>query len=172
MIFILCPNDFWHKTKIYNFDPYNVFLVIAINIPQRLKTGFVLQGHIYAVQKMNCTADEKGFYSMVAHSSFPTYVTSVLDYVNKRVNQFLEPLHWNKLSERINLCSKKHIRFPCCLSLCITGNNVVNNVQFLAQTNRFASYDLNTSIHFVFPDMFFFDSQSDISHCLAITRFN
>ncbi len=31
--------------KIDNFDPYNVFLAIATNIPQRLKTGFVLQGH-------------------------------------------------------------------------------------------------------------------------------
>ncbi len=30
----------------YNFDPYNVFLAIATNIPQRLKTVFVLQGHI------------------------------------------------------------------------------------------------------------------------------
>ncbi len=30
-----------------NFDPYNVFLAIATNIPQRLKTGFVVQGHIY-----------------------------------------------------------------------------------------------------------------------------
>ncbi len=30
-----------------NFDPYNVLLAIASNIPQRLKTGFVLQGHIY-----------------------------------------------------------------------------------------------------------------------------
>ncbi len=30
----------------YNFDPYNVFLAIATNIPQRLKTGFVVQGHI------------------------------------------------------------------------------------------------------------------------------
>ncbi len=30
-----------------NFDPYNVFLAIATNIPQRLKTGFVLQGHIF-----------------------------------------------------------------------------------------------------------------------------
>ncbi len=29
-----------------NFDPYNVFLAIATNIPQQLKTGFVLQGHI------------------------------------------------------------------------------------------------------------------------------
>ncbi len=32
------PNDFWHKRKIYNFDPYNVFLAIATNKPQRLKT--------------------------------------------------------------------------------------------------------------------------------------
>ncbi len=32
--------------KIYNFDSYNVILAIATNIPQRLKTGFVVQGHI------------------------------------------------------------------------------------------------------------------------------
>ncbi len=38
---------FWHKRKIYNFDPYNVLLAIATNTPQRLKTGFVVQGHIY-----------------------------------------------------------------------------------------------------------------------------
>ncbi len=31
----------------YNFDPYNVFLAIATNIPQRLKTGFVVLGHNY-----------------------------------------------------------------------------------------------------------------------------
>ncbi len=37
---------FWHKSKIYNFDPYNVLLAIATNIPQRLKAGFVVQGHI------------------------------------------------------------------------------------------------------------------------------
>ncbi len=29
----------------HNFDPYNVLLSIATNIPQRLKTGCVLQGH-------------------------------------------------------------------------------------------------------------------------------
>ncbi len=29
-----------------NFDPYYVFLAIATNIPQRLETGFVVQGHI------------------------------------------------------------------------------------------------------------------------------
>ncbi len=40
---------FGHKRKINNFDPYNVFLAIAINIPQRLKTAFVLQGHVYTI---------------------------------------------------------------------------------------------------------------------------
>ncbi len=35
------------KKKIYNFDPYSVFLALATNKPQRLKTGFVVQGHIY-----------------------------------------------------------------------------------------------------------------------------
>ncbi len=43
------PDDFWHKRKINNFDPYNVFLAIATNIPQRLKTSFVLQGHFLCV---------------------------------------------------------------------------------------------------------------------------
>ncbi len=48
------PNDFWHKRKIDNFDPYNVFLAIAINIPQQLKKtaiffSFVVQGHILPV---------------------------------------------------------------------------------------------------------------------------
>ncbi len=35
------------KKKKYNFDPYNVILVFAAHIPQRLKSGFVVQGHIY-----------------------------------------------------------------------------------------------------------------------------
>ncbi len=46
---ILISNDFWHKIKTYHFDPYNVLLYIVINIPQRLKIGFVLQGHILNV---------------------------------------------------------------------------------------------------------------------------
>ncbi len=37
---------FWHKIKMYNFDPNNVIMAIATNIPQRHKTGFVVQGHI------------------------------------------------------------------------------------------------------------------------------
>ncbi len=32
--------------EIDNFDLYNVFLAIATNIPQQLKTGFVVQSHI------------------------------------------------------------------------------------------------------------------------------
>ncbi len=31
----------------YKFDPYNVLLAIATNIPVLLMTGFVVQGHIY-----------------------------------------------------------------------------------------------------------------------------
>ncbi len=31
----------------YNFDPYNVLLSIATNIPVLLMTAFVLQGHIW-----------------------------------------------------------------------------------------------------------------------------
>ncbi len=30
-----------------NFDPYNVLLATATNIPVLLMTGFVLQGHIF-----------------------------------------------------------------------------------------------------------------------------
>ncbi len=30
-------DDFWHKRKMDNFDPYNVLLAIATNIPVLLK---------------------------------------------------------------------------------------------------------------------------------------
>ncbi len=49
MIFTKYPNDFWHKRKIDNFDPYNVLLAIATNIPVLLMTGFVVQGHIWII---------------------------------------------------------------------------------------------------------------------------
>ncbi len=44
---IAYPNDFWHKRKFDHFDPYNVFLAIATNIPVLLMTGFVVQGHVW-----------------------------------------------------------------------------------------------------------------------------
>ncbi len=36
----------------WNFDPCNVFSATARNIPQRLKTGFVLQGHKFDEEKL------------------------------------------------------------------------------------------------------------------------
>ncbi len=39
------PNDFWHKIKIYVFDPDSVLLAIAVNIAVLLMTASVLQGH-------------------------------------------------------------------------------------------------------------------------------
>ncbi len=42
MIFTEYANDFWHKRKMYYFNPYNVLLAIATNIPQRLKTRGLL----------------------------------------------------------------------------------------------------------------------------------
>ncbi len=39
----------WHKRKMDNFEPYSVLLAIATNIPQRLMTASVLQGHIYMI---------------------------------------------------------------------------------------------------------------------------
>ncbi len=38
------------KEKFYNFDPYNVLLAIATNIPVLLMTAFVLQGHILYIE--------------------------------------------------------------------------------------------------------------------------
>jgi len=51
--FFSYPNDFWHKSKICHFDPYNVLLAIARNIPGLFVTGFVIQGHIFSHDKTN-----------------------------------------------------------------------------------------------------------------------
>ncbi len=44
------------KEKMYNFDPYNVLLTIATNIPVLLMTSFVLQGHKYNSREEKMTA--------------------------------------------------------------------------------------------------------------------
>ncbi len=59
MIFTEYPKDFWHKRKIDKFDPYNVFLAFATNIPVLLMTGFVVQGHIYYFLLWNTKEDIK-----------------------------------------------------------------------------------------------------------------
>ncbi len=38
----------------YHFDPYNVLLAIATNIPVLLMTAFVLQGHILTPTTQMC----------------------------------------------------------------------------------------------------------------------
>ncbi len=45
-----------------NFDPYHVFLAIATNIPQRFKTGFVVQGHFSSIFTLSIVILSK-FYS-------------------------------------------------------------------------------------------------------------
>ncbi len=55
------PNDFCHKRKMDNFEPYNVLLAIATNIPVLLMTAFVLQGHI---------CDQTWFWFLSAPGSF------------------------------------------------------------------------------------------------------
>ncbi len=47
--------------QIDHFDPYNVFLAIATNIPVLLKSGFVLQGHIsfYSEIFLDCFIPER-----------------------------------------------------------------------------------------------------------------
>ncbi len=69
IIFIEYPNDFWHKRKIDNFDPYNVFLAIATNIPQRLKTGLVVQGLMRYVDLpfKNAESPQKKFSNNISH---------------------------------------------------------------------------------------------------------
>ncbi len=91
MISTQYPNDFWHKRKIDNFDPYNVFLAIATNIPQRLKSGFVLQGHIYVYQK---NKNARTFLSYISVRTIWSYTRKTHyspDVKNKSV-YFSEPL--------------------------------------------------------------------------------
>ncbi len=46
----------------YNFDPYNVLLVIATNIAVLLMTAFVLQGHLYRYRYFFYCADHCFMY--------------------------------------------------------------------------------------------------------------
>ncbi len=63
------------------------------------------------------------------------------DYVNELVN-WTSSLKWtvwkNQIRIKLNRIEKESY-FPVCLRLWITGDNVVSNVQFFAQMDRFAS---------------------------------
>ncbi len=85
-------------------------------------------------------------------------------YVTNKVELELELLQLVHQKESVQ---KNHDEFvnrislrTVCLRLWITGNNAVNNVQFLAQTDCFASYDLIISsgameINFMLPACIF-----------------
>ncbi len=47
----------------YNFDPYNVLLSIATNIPVLLMTAFVLQGHIYCKSHTTISQSQQGAFT-------------------------------------------------------------------------------------------------------------
>ncbi len=69
MIFTEYPNDFWQK-KMYNFDPYNVLLAIATNIPQRLMTAFVLQDHIVWTHTQTDDCKSKSYLNMTRYYGY------------------------------------------------------------------------------------------------------
>ncbi len=54
-------NDFWHKRKLSDFDPYNALLAIATNIPVLLLAAFVVQGRI------ECFGAHETFLIIIIH---------------------------------------------------------------------------------------------------------
>ncbi len=59
----LMPNYFWHKRKIENSDNIQyIYLAIATNIPQGLKTVLVVQGHILSTVRENQLSIVMGRY--------------------------------------------------------------------------------------------------------------
>ncbi len=68
----------------YNFDPYNVLLSIATNIPVLLMTAFVLQGHIW-----ECKTYISGTLPFTALDVNPAMTTSAAEkHVNVKKHYF------------------------------------------------------------------------------------
>ncbi len=59
---------FLRKRKIVNFYPYNVLLANATNVPQRLKTAFVIQGHVYRYLKKKKIIKKVNILSLISES--------------------------------------------------------------------------------------------------------
>ncbi len=80
---ILISNDFWHKIKKYNFDPYYVLLSIATNIAVLLITAFVLQRHISKIivdgSKFNIQARRMRFVDLILNTYRFEYLESYID---------------------------------------------------------------------------------------------
>ncbi len=82
---ILISNDFWHKIKIYNFDPYDVLLSIATNIAVLLMTASVLQGHTHSLGTLLGTLASTGS----DHFCLPNCINSSWHRFNKVLEALL-----------------------------------------------------------------------------------
>ncbi len=85
-------NDCWHKRKVDHFDPNNVLLAIARNIPVLLKTGFVLQGHIYTrsfsfVKLVNISLEN--LWKLTIYKSHGKYFYKCIIFIRKCSLYFL-----------------------------------------------------------------------------------
>ncbi len=61
----------------YNFEPYNVLLVIATNIPVLLMTAFVLKGHKYDIFHISALADMSETFILTLSSLLSSFNSSV-----------------------------------------------------------------------------------------------
>ncbi len=104
----------------YNFDPYNVLLSIATNIPVLLMTAFVLQGHISVKKSMQRIYFLRRLRSFGARKQilllfFMSVIMIVLQYCNSMVYEFICQFK-NKADELTkNVCVshfKKYMNYP------------------------------------------------------------
>ncbi len=88
--------------EIYNFEPYNVLLAIATNIPVLLMTDFVLQGHkcVYVLKVMflkDNSTSRIHFYNLLTPMSskmFMSFFSSIAKKLSSR-NTF-QDFFWGK----------------------------------------------------------------------------
>ncbi len=81
------------------FGSYNVFLVFATNIPQRLMTGFVVKRHIQKYIKTNATLDHKTSLKSLGY----IYSNSQKYTVWVKINDF------SFMPKIISILSKDHV---------------------------------------------------------------
>ncbi len=100
----LLPNLRLRTSLIFtnNFYLYNVLLAIATNIPQRLKTGFVVQGHIFTVVKRAQHAANRKKHLQIKETT-----SSILQRTRCKCSQH---------NQKRNGC--KYILFGCVVSIC------------------------------------------------------
>ncbi len=84
-----------------NFDPYNVLLAIASNIPKRLKTAFVLQDHKCVMKNQQhsdwCKAAVHNNAHLARHTHFSSQSQSGVDYLQTGVSKVIHCItHFRK----------------------------------------------------------------------------